>query len=132
MQVLIFIGFPAIFILGGAAEGDLSPFLGGVTWQSMAYALWEQLVGFGLIVALFGIFKMRWNDQGTFGKGLSASAYGAYVFHTPILVGLAVLFLNLQIPQFWKFVVVAPVALGVSFMVAYLVKKLPFIGKRVL
>ena len=132
MQMLIFIVFPAIFILGGAAEGDLSPFMGGMSWQSMAYALWEQLVGFGLIVALFGIFKIKWNNQGTFGKALSASAYGAYVFHTPILVGLAVLFLSLQIPQFWKFVVVAPVALGVSFMVAYLVKKLPFIGKRVL
>ena len=132
MQVLIFVGWPIIFILGGAAEGDLSPFMGGVTWQSLAYALWEQLVGFGLIVALFGIFKMKWNNQGNLDKKLSASAYGTYVFHTPILVGLALVFLNLQIHQFWKFVVIAPVALSVSFGVAYLMKKVPFIGSRIL
>ena len=132
MQALIFIGFPAIFIGGGAAEGDLSPFMGGMTWQSLAYALWEQLVGFGLIVALFGIFKMKWNDQGTFGKALSASAYGTYVFHAPILVGLAVVFLHLPLPQFWKFIAIAPVALAISFGFAYLLKKLPFIGERIL
>ena len=131
VQVLIFVGFPAIFIFGGAMDGDISPFLGGLTWQNLAYALWEQLVGFDMIVALFGIFKMKWNQQGTLGKGLSASAYGAYVFHAPILLALAFLFLDLGIPQFWKFVVVAPVALMVSFVVAYLVKKVPVLGERI-
>ena len=132
VQMLIFVGWPVIFILGGAVEGDLSPFLGGMTWQSLAYALWEQLVGFSMIVALFGLFKMKLNKQGTLGKKLSASAYGTYVFHTTILVGLAALFLNLDIHQFWKFVVLAPVALGLSFGVAYLAKKIPFIGERIL
>ena len=113
-------------------EGDISAFMGGVTWQSLAYALWEQAVGFGMIVALFGIFKMKLNNQGTVAKRLSASAYAVYVFHATILVGLAYLFLNFDIPQFWKFVVLAPVALIVSFVVAHLVKKLPFIGSRVL
>ncbi len=131
VQVLIFVGWPIIFILGGAEDGDLSPFMGGMTWQSLAYALWEQLVGFGLIVALFGIFKMKWNNQGTLAKRLSASAYGAYVFHTPILVGLAALFLNLDFYQFWKFVVLAPVALSASFAVAYLIKKIPILGEKI-
>ncbi len=89
-------------------------------------------IGFGLIVALFGIFKMKWNNQGTFGKRLSASTYAVYVFHTTILVGLAFLFLNLDIPQFWKFVVLAPVALSVSFVVAYFAKKIPILGERIL
>lgn len=132
VQVLIFVGFPVIFIFGGALEGDISSFLGGLTWQNLAYALWEQLVGFGLIVGLFGIFKMRWNKQEALGKRLSASAYGAYVFHTPILLVLAFLFLNMGIPQFWKFVVIAPVALSASFVVAYLFKKIPIIGDRIL
>lgn len=132
VELLIFIGFPIVFIFGGALEGGTTAFLGGMTWQSLAYSLWEQVVGFGMIVALFGIFKMKLNNQGTFAKRFSASAYTVYVIHTTILIGLAFLFLNLDIPQFWKFVVLAPVALIVSFAVAYPVKKIPFIGRRIL
>ena len=132
VQLFIFIGFPIVFIFGGAMEGDTTAFLGGLTWQNMAYALWEQFVGFGMIVALFGIFKMKLNNQGPFAKRLSSSAYAVYVFHTTILVGLAFLFLNLDLPQFWKFVILSPVALIVSFVVASLVKKIPFIGRKVL
>ena len=30
---------PVLFVLGGALEGDVGPFLGGLHWQALAYAL---------------------------------------------------------------------------------------------
>lgn len=128
-QVLIFVGFPVLFILGGAVEGDTDVFMGGLTWQCFAYAIWEQMLGFSLILALFGIFKKRFNNQGKYAKQLSESAYGVYIFHTPILVGISVVFINFEIPQLLKLIVLAPIALCVCFLLAWLVKQIPGVKK---
>lgn len=124
-QVLIFVVFPVIFILGGATTEGTDKFMGGLNWQCFAYAVWEQVLGFSLILALFGIFKKRFNKQGKFAKQLSESAYGVYVFHTPILVGISALFLSLELPQFSKLIVLSPIALVVCFLFAWAVKKIP-------
>ena len=125
VQVLIFIGFPAIFILGGAMDNGVEPFMGGVSWKSLAYALWEQLVGLSLIMALFGIFKHRFNTQGKFAKRLSSGAYAVYVFHTPLLLVISAIALGLDMHHFWKFLVLAPVALVLCFSIADFVKRIP-------
>jgi peptidoglycan/LPS O-acetylase OafA/YrhL len=125
VQILIFAGFPILFILGGAIDSGIEPFMGGLTWQSFAYAIWEQLVGFAMIIGLIGIFKSKFNTQGKLARTASASAYAVYVFHTPILVLISVLALNLDIPQIWKFVVLAPVALVFCFLVGHLIKRIP-------
>lgn len=128
-QILIFIGFPALFILGGATESGTEKFMGGFTWQCFSYSIWEQLVGFSLIFGLLGIFKKHFNIQGNFAKQLSGGAYGVYVFHPPILVAISAIFLNMNLPQLLKFVVLAPVALFACFLCAWLVKKLPALSK---
>jgi len=128
-QILIFIVFPLIFVLGGAAENGTDKFMGGFTWQCFSYTIWEQLVGFSLILGLFGIFKKRFNKQPNFAKKLSNSAYGVYLFHTPILLGISALFLNWQIPQILKFVTLAPIALVACFLIAWLVKQIPGVKK---
>jgi surface polysaccharide O-acyltransferase-like enzyme len=104
---------------------------GGTTIQSFAYAMWEQLLGFSMIVGLFGIFKKKFNKQGEIVKKLSESAYGVYVIHTPVIIGLSALFLNFEIPQLLKFVMLAPLALIACFAVAMILKQIPGI-KQVL
>lgn len=128
-QVLIFAGFPLLFIGGGAAENGTDKFMGGLNWQCFSYAIWEQLVGFSLILGLLGIFKTRFNKQGSFAKKLSDSAYGVFVFHTPVLLTISAVFLNWQIPQLLKFIALAPVAIVVCFLMAWLVKQIPGIKK---
>ncbi|MBX2876506.1 MAG: acyltransferase family protein, partial [Saprospiraceae bacterium] len=129
VQLLILVGFPLIFVLGGAAELGPEAFMGGFGWRNLVYALWEQVVGIGMIVALLGIFKSRFNTQGILAKRLSASAYGVYVFHAPLIVLLSAIFLSFNIPQIWKFVVLSPVALLLCFGFAFLLKKLPMARK---
>ena len=125
VQSMIFMAFPIVFIAGGTLEGNIAPFLGGLTWQSFAYAMWEQLVGFGMIVALLGIFKYRLNFQNSFTQKLSKSTYSVYVFHTPLLVLVSAVFLDCEINQLVKFITLAPVTLILCFAVGFLVKKLP-------
>lgn len=124
-QLLIFIGFPALFILGKAPQNGIEPFTGGLTYQSFMYAIWEQLVGFSLILGLLGIFKNRFNRQGKLAKQLSASAYAVFVFHAPIIVAISALFLHLNLTPWMKFLVLSPVALLSSFIIAWLVKQVP-------
>jgi len=126
-QILIFIGFPLLFFGGGAASGNLDVFRGGLHWQSIAYAIWEQLVGFSLIIGLFGISKQYFNRQGRLATKLSESAYGVFVFHAPIIVGISALFVDWEIFPLLKFVVLAPIALIASFGIAWFIKRMPLL-----
>ena len=128
-QVLIFVGFPVVFIGGGAIDKGLDIFMGGLTCQNLSYAVWEQLVGFSMIMGLFGIFKKIFNSQGKFARKLSDSAYGVYVFHTPVIIGISAIFLKLDINQLLKFVVLAPLALLSCFVVTWLVRQFPLVKK---
>jgi hypothetical protein len=124
-QILIFIGFPVLFIFGGATETGTDNFMGGIKWQSFGYAVWEQLTGISLIIGLLGLGKKYLNRQGVLAKNLSDSAYGVFVFHTPVIVTIAVIFAGWAIFPPLKFVVLAPVALAACFILAGLLKKIP-------
>lgn len=128
-QFLIFIGFPAMFILGGAAESGSEPFMGGLTWQNFSYAVWEQLLGFSLIAALPGLFKRYFNSQGNLARLLSGSAYAVFIIHTFILVAVSSIFVAWQAPQLVKLIGLAPLVLVVSFLIASLLHKIPVLNK---
>ena len=128
-QILIFIGFPCLFILGDAMEKGIDPFMGGFTWQSLGYAIWEQLNGFALIIGLTGIFKQKLNKQNNLTKRLSADAYTVYIIHTPLLVLLTLLLTNLPLYPAVKFLVVAPISLILIFLAAGLIRRLPMAKK---
>jgi glucans biosynthesis protein C len=127
-QVLILIVLPVILFFGGKKDG-FNNFMGGITWQSITWALWEQIVGFALIIGLFGIFKKYFNRQGKTATRLSESAYGVFIFHPPIIVGISAIFLDFNIPQLLKFIVLAPVALFACFSIAYIFKLIPGVKK---
>ncbi len=127
-QFVLFIVFPLIFILGGSFdEADL--FMGGGTWQSAGYAILEQVLGFSLIIGLLGMAKKFVNRQGNFARQLSDSAYGVFVFHTPVIVAISIVFAGWQTPPLLKFIALAPLSLVACFLVAWLVKKIPSVKK---
>ncbi len=128
-QVLIFVGFPLLFVFGGKGERGIDAFMGGFSWQNFAYALWEQLTGFSLIIGLTGLFQKYFNSQNKVTGYLSGSAYGVFVFHAPILVGISAIFVSWQAFPVIKLVALAPVALVLCFLIAGLVKKIPMAGK---
>ncbi len=118
--------FPVIFVLGGALEGNLEAYLGGLHWQSFAYSLWEQIMCMAMVVTLVVWFRKRFNNQSTLGRALSSGAYATYVIQAPVIVLLALALRGVQLDLALKFVLFAPVAVALSFLVGYLIKKLPF------
>ncbi|MFC1995522.1 acyltransferase family protein [Chloroflexota bacterium] len=123
--VALILLFPVIFVLGGALKGNLGPFMGGIHWQSFVYSLWEQFMCVAMVVTLVVWFRKRFNSQNTLGKALSSGAYTTYVFHMPVIVLLALALRGIQMDMALKFVWVAPIAVALSFLVGYLIKKLP-------
>lgn len=126
---LIVIVFPLLFFIGGAHLHGVKPYAGRGTWHSLAYAVWEQITGISIMVALWGMLKQKWNKQCKMAHLLSDSAYATYVIHPPVLVGISVLFINWETMLLIKFLALTPLAVIGSFGTAILIKKIPLINK---
>jgi glucan biosynthesis protein C len=129
--LVLVVVFFVIFLTGGALEGNVAPFLGGVTWQSLAFSVWEQFMCMAMVVTLLVWFRTRFNQQGPLAKRLSAAAYATYIFHEPVIVLLALALGGIGMDLGLKFVLVAPVAVSLSFLVGYAIKQLP-LARRIL
>jgi len=125
--------FFVIFILGGALEGDanLAKFLGGFTWQAMAYATWESIMMIAIIIFLLYFFREKFNRTGALSLTMAASVYTVYIIHQTVLFALNIVFLNVAIPSFLKFFAVSLIAVPLCFLLAYIIRKLPY-ARRVL
>ncbi len=121
----ILVVLPGVFVLGGALEGNTDPFLGGVHWQSFALSVWEQFVCMGLVIGLLVLFRERLNHQGKLAKDLAASAYTVFLIHAPVIVFLALALRGISLHPLLKFVLVAPIALALCFVLAHYIRRLP-------
>ncbi len=123
--VFLVLLFPAVFYFGGALTNGVDIFMGGLTWQSFAYSLWEEVVGIGIIIGLFSWYREKRNTQSALQKNLSASAYTVYIFHSLILVALSLAIRNVAISPTTKFVILAPIVLISCFAISNGIRKLP-------
>lgn len=126
-QVLIFVLFPVLFLLGGSENTEL--FMGGTTWQSFAFVLWEQLVAISLIFGLLGLFKRYFTHQPKWVKNLSRNSYAIYVVHGIVLVSVSLVFRSFQNYSFQKFVLLVVPAFLFCYLLAKFVRSIPFIQK---
>lgn len=125
VTVGLIILFPIIFVAGGALQGNLDPFIGGWHWQSLAYSMWEEVMCMAVVVTLLTCYRFRFNNQGRLGRAMSGATYGTYIVHAPVITLLALALSGIKIYLVLKFLIVAPLAVAASFLVGYLVKKLP-------
>ena len=124
---MIFIVSPIGFFMGGILKGETDVFMGGWSWQSLFYSLWEQVVGIGIMITLLGIFKENFNRQGESLKIMSASAYSVYIIHALILVVASILIKDTPLNSTAKFLVFAPIILVVCFGLGNSLRKLPLL-----
>jgi hypothetical protein len=110
---------------------DYSLFNGGFVWQSALYAFWESFAAVAMSASLLALFKDRFNHQSKLTQKLSVSAFAVYVFHTPIIVAITLLFRAVDWSPFIKFIVMIAVCLPVCFAVSYVLTKIPLL-KRIL
>jgi glucans biosynthesis protein C len=126
------IGVPGWFLLmglGGALSGNEVAYAGGWTAQAAGYAVWEAFFCVAISIGLVTLYRERANARTRVSGLLSDTSFGIYVFHAPILVGASVLLQAVVIYPLAKALIVAAAAWAVSLGVAWLVRKIPGIGR---
>ena len=119
---------PALVVAAGALTGELDPRgAGGLNWLSLAYSLWEGFVCVALVIVVLAWFRKRFNHQGRLAKMMSDNCFAVYILHPIIIVPLALALSGIALNLSLKFVIVAPLAVVLCYLVAYLIRKIPFV-----
>ena len=104
-------------------------FTGGLHWQQLLYAVWEQMLGFSIIVALLTYGKKLWNKSSPLMGRLSRNAFAVYIFHPLVLIVLSLSIRNWAVDPAIKFLVVAPLGIAGSFLLASAITSIPGVRK---
>ena len=116
--------FPtAVFI------GSGSMWIGYGSWQSAVFALWDSIFAVGISLALITFFRSFVGGGEKFGRFLSQHSFAVYVFHVPVIVFLLPALSGLQMVSLLKFGLVSVVALPLSFGIAWIIRKIPYVKK---
>jgi glucan biosynthesis protein C len=120
--------FPAIAVAAGALSGEMDPAVtGGLTWLSLAYSLWEGLMGTAMVITVLVWSRDRFDRQGRLLRSMAAASYAVYVLHPLLIVPLALALSGIRLDLSLKFLLVAPLAVALCFSIGYLVRKLPVV-----
>lgn len=122
--LLVFVVFPLMFIL---ANSPIDTFQGNGTWQSFLAAMWEQLTGISIMVAISGIALHKWNYTTALLQKMSRAAYATYIFHPLVVISICILLRQWQVDPAIKLLVAAPTAVILAFALARLIIKLPVV-----
>jgi fucose 4-O-acetylase-like acetyltransferase len=126
--VVSVLALPVVFIaaaLGSTPDGQAANVNGGLGLAAVVYAFWEPFVAWGIISSLLYVFRTRFNRASARWSRWSAQAYGAFIVHAPVLVGISVLASGWNGPVLLKFVVVTVLATVLSFGLAGWLRRLP-------
>ena len=107
-------------------------YLGNGTWESAVYAAWESLICVFACVLLLVLYRTHANTSGPVTRYLSDNAFGVYMFHTPILVGITVLMQGLDWPPMGKFLLQMALTVPISYLAVDLIFRRTPLLKRVL
>jgi len=130
-RIVSWVAFPLLFIyaiVAGVFKG--APFnpMGGLTLPSLAYAIWEPFVAWGIILSLLYRFGSSDKPSAVWDKW-SDCAYAAYILHPPVVVALGVSLANVHIYNIVRAVIAGSCAVVLTFLLARLVRKLPGASK---
>jgi glucan biosynthesis protein C len=120
--------FPALAIAAGALRGEMDPAVnGGLTWLSLAYSLWEGFMGTAMVMVELVWCRDHLDHQGRLLRSMSAASYAVYVLHPLLIVPLALALSGIRLDLSLKFLLVAPLAVALCFLIGYGVRKLPLV-----
>ena len=113
----------------GALAGKPVDFSGGLGVAAVVYAFWEPLVAWGLIARLLVGFQRGAQPPHPAWAWWNQRAYGAFVLHAPVLVGVSVALAGWPLPPGLKFLVALLCATLLSFGLAGALRRLPGIDR---
>lgn len=119
---------PALAVAAGVLTGKLDARgAGGLNWLSLAYSMWEGFMCVSMVIVVLAWFRQRFDRQGRLAKAMSESCFAVYVLHPIIIVLLALALSGILMNLGLKFILVAPLAVTLCYLVAYAIRKIPFV-----
>ena len=97
--------------------------------QSAVYALFDSLFSVGLCLGAIAVLSRLFNRESRFGGFLARHSYAVYLIHIPIVVYLGYALRGLALPNLLKFGVASLVVVPACFIVAWLLRKIPFVSR---
>jgi glucan biosynthesis protein C len=126
------VGLPVWLLLlglGGALSGKQDFFMGGWHWQAAGFAAWESFFCVAFSLGLLVAYRERANVKNRLTRLASYTGFGVYAFHAPILVGVSMLLLAVAMHPLLKTLVAAGLAWVASAVLAWVVRKIPGVGR---
>jgi glucans biosynthesis protein C len=119
--------FIVVMWYDGVLGGHEVLYRGGMTWQGLFNAVWENVFCMGIIIGSLYLGRKYDNRQGRLMRAMSKDAYSVYIFHAPFVVGLTYYMQYVPLYPLLKFCVVAAAAVSLTFVVShYCIRKIPF------
>jgi fucose 4-O-acetylase-like acetyltransferase len=119
---------PVLAVAAGALTGELDERgAGGLNWLSLAYSIWEGFTCLALVITVLVWFRARFNHQGRLARAMSESSFAVYVLHPIIIVPFALALSGIQINPTLMFLIAAPLAVALCYIIAYYFRKLPLV-----
>jgi glucan biosynthesis protein C len=119
------LAMPAILLAGDFFEGGAAEdrFAGGWHWQAAAASLTEGVFATCVSLWAIGYFRHHHNHLRPPSRRMAPAAYGAFIIHPPVLVGLALALQQVPVPAEVKFVCVLTGGVVGSFGLAALASR---------
>jgi len=127
----LLLGPMALITITAISGSDMSknppPIFGGWNWEAFAMAMWEQSTGLGLALGSMALCARFFSSDSVKMRWLSDRSFGVYLLHTPILVGLALLFSSIHAPLILMISLLTITGWIASFAVADVAKRLKLV-----
>ncbi len=127
--VMAVLAFPLLFVTGGALDGDIEAFAGGLRWQAISLVVIEEFMGVGLSLGLLVWFRERRNVKGRVDDMMSSNSFSVYVLHAPVLVGIALLLSSTGLPALVRFGLLFLAGLAATLVLSVALRRVPLLGK---
>ncbi len=114
-----------VLLLVGSRHAPIEAFFGGVHWQALGLAVWEQLNGLGLALGALTLSARFFNHETRALRWLADRSFGVYVLHAPVLVALAMAFRALPYHLYGLVVLLTLAGLALSFALADVARRVP-------
>jgi len=113
-----------------SATGATSALMGGLTWQSAAYSLWESFIAVAMSIGLIAVFREKFNSQGRLVKTLSDNSFAVYMFHPMIIIPITLLLAPLALYSVAKWLLLCIICIPICFVAAHFIfRKIPLLKK---
>jgi len=100
---------------------------GGWNWISFSYSLWEGFTCLAFSLITLTWYRRRFDRQGWLAAKMTNATFTAYIIHPVIIVPLALSLSGITMNLGLKFIIVAPLAVALTYFVSYYFRRLPLI-----